>query len=415
MSIATIVRNVRIFDGVDVVPADSAIVEDGLITEVGAGLPPPEGAEVVDGRGGTLLPGLIDAHTHAVPGALEQALVFGITTELDRFSSPRLLDVLRPAVAERADVADLRSAGAGATAPGGHPGAAKLGTQHGALPALDEPEQAAAFVAARAAEGSDYLKIIVEDNTCFGTEPLPCLDERTVSALVAAARENRLLTVAHISTQAGAEQALRAGVDGLAHVFVDEPPEPGFAERARAAGVFVVPTLTIWEAFAGGPAASALASDPALSPYIGSQARSTLTPLSEHGWHPPEDSPPRPECAKAAVQALHRAGVPLLAGTDAINPGSAHGLSLHHELMLLVRAGLAPVEALRAATSAPAATFGLADRGRITTGMRADLLLVDGDPTTDVAATCRIAGVWRAGHRLDREAYRAEVDGDRAS
>jgi len=70
---------------------------------------------------------------------------------------------------------------------------------------------------------------------------------------------------------------------------------------------------------------------------------------------------------------------------------------------------LTPVESLVAATSQTAGVFGLSDRGRITPGLRADLVLVDGDPTTDIKATRRIAGVWKQGVPIDRAAYRAEV------
>jgi hypothetical protein len=101
--------------------------------------------------------------------------------------------------------------------------------------------------------------------------------------------------------------------------------------------------------------------------------------------------------------------VPILAGTDAINPGTAHGASIHRELELLVEAGLSTAEALAAATSEPARAFGLADRGRIAPGARADLMLVDGDPTADIRATRKIAGVWKAGRPIDRDAYRKTI------
>jgi imidazolonepropionase-like amidohydrolase len=105
------------------------------------------------------------------------------------------------------------------------------------------------------------------------------------------------------------------------------------------------------------------------------------------------------------VRALHDAGVPILAGTDAnatpAAPASpAFGESLHDELGLLVDAGLTPGEALAAATSVPADRFGLGDRGRIAEGLRADLVLLDADPLEDVSATRRIQGVWCAGVRV---------------
>ena len=74
-----------------------------------------------------------------------------------------------------------------------------------------------------------------------------------------------------------------------------------------------------------------------------------------------------------------------------------HGKALHEELGLLIEAGLTPVEALRSATVLPASYFGLTDRGEILPGRRADLVLVEGDPTQDIAATRAIRGVWVAG------------------
>jgi hypothetical protein len=114
--------------------------------------------------------------------------------------------------------------------------------------------------------------------------------------------------------------------------------------------------------------------------------------------------------ATEAVSVLHEAGVPMLAGTDAPNPGTGHGSSLHRELELLVRAGLTPTEALAAATSVTAAIFGLDDRGRVEPGRRADLLLVEGDPTADILTTRTIAGIWKAGVRFDRDGYRAALE-----
>ncbi len=105
--------------------------------------------------------------------------------------------------------------------------------------------------------------------------------------------------------------------------------------------------------------------------------------------------------------ALFESGVRVLAGTDAPNPGLVHGASLHRELQHLVRAGLRPAEALTAATSTPAEVFGLTDRGRLVVGSRADLVLIDGDPTIDITATQRLRTVWVGG----REAITADYAG----
>jgi imidazolonepropionase-like amidohydrolase len=104
----------------------------------------------------------------------------------------------------------------------------------------------------------------------------------------------------------------------------------------------------------------------------------------------------------ASLATLHRAGVTIVAGTDAnTEPGAParvwHGESLHHEFELMEQAGMSPVEILRSATVVAADVFGLDDRGVIAPGKRADLLLVDGDPTTDISATRAFRTVWCAG------------------
>ncbi|MGI9517151.1 MAG: amidohydrolase family protein, partial [Pirellulaceae bacterium] len=109
------------------------------------------------------------------------------------------------------------------------------------------------------------------------------------------------------------------------------------------------------------------------------------------------------------IATLEAAGVPILAGTDAPNPGTTQGASMHHELELLVSAGLTNQQALAAATSRAADSFGLDDRGRIEPGKRADLMLVNGNPLADIKATRDIVGVWKAGHAIDRETRRQKV------
>ena len=97
------------------------------------------------------------------------------------------------------------------------------------------------------------------------------------------------------------------------------------------------------------------------------------------------------------MKQLVAAHVPILAGTDAPVQGVTYGASLHEELSLLVGAGLSPLQALVAATSATAKAFHLDDRGMIQLGRRADLLLVEGDPTVDIVATRNIVEVWKKG------------------
>jgi hypothetical protein len=88
---------------------------------------------------------------------------------------------------------------------------------------------------------------------------------------------------------------------------------------------------------------------------------------------------------------------------------------MHRELELLVKAGLTPIEALAAATSTPAKAFRLADRGRIAEGLRADLVLVAGDPTSDITATRAIEGVWKQGVEFDRARFASAMAATRSA
>ena len=107
------------------------------------------------------------------------------------------------------------------------------------------------------------------------------------------------------------------------------------------------------------------------------------------------------------VGAMHRAGVPILAGSDAPNLYAAPGLALHDELALLVRAGLSPLEALRSATWRPAEWMGATDSlGTVSAGRVADLLVVSGDPTVDIANARRIEMVMARGRLYDAATLR---------
>ncbi len=206
----------------------------------------------------------------------------------------------------------------------------------------------------------------------------------------------------------GAEQALRAGVDGLVHIFFDRPPTDEIIAQALDAGVFITPTLSTVGSLASDIDGTHLANDDRARPLIPASWRENLCQC----WH--LGSPGSIGHAIEATRRMHEAGVDILAGTDAAGigvVGTAHGVSMHGELELLVRAGLSPVQALRAATSLPARRFGLSDRGRIAPGLQADLLLVEGDPTQEITATLSIAGIWRRGDKLSR----VPRDSDRSS
>lgn len=341
------VTNVRVFDGRTLSSPRTVVIENGVI-----GIS-PLGARRIDGGGATLLPGLIDAHIHLEDlSTLEQLTAYGVTTGLDMGCWPASrVDALR----RRPGLTDIRSAGLPAVGPG---------SRQSQLPNFPQsevvtgPGQATRFVAARVAEGSDYIKLIADQ---------PGLDQATLTALATAAHAFGKLAMAHATSAAVVDDVLLAGADMLHHVPLDTALSAATATRFAAGKRISVPTLTIMEGFAG-------LGIPGLN-YA---------------------------AARESVAALRRAGVRILAGTDANHtPGipvqPAFGSSLHHELELLVQAGLSTVDALRAATVLPAQSFRLHDRGAIRPGLRADLVLVEGDPLADIRATRNIRRIWAGG------------------
>src|SRR5215472_6920949 len=216
-------QHVRVFDGNQVIPDTDVLIEKGLIKEVGANLS-AEKAKVVDGTGKTLLPGLIDAHVH-VHGAdtLEQALIFGVTTEFDMMMQPRLEYRLKTEDNDRR--ASFFSAGLPATVPGGH------GTEYGfEIPTITRASEAQSFVDARLREGSDYIKIMDTTGVSFGRFSRPTLSRQTLEAVIAAAHERHRLTVVHIGSVEGAREAIESGADGLAHIFHDPSSPQDFGQ-----------------------------------------------------------------------------------------------------------------------------------------------------------------------------------------
>ncbi|MGZ3145733.1 amidohydrolase family protein [Lentzea chajnantorensis] len=350
---ATTIVNARVFDGRAVRDWTSVRFAEGLVTGCSVGSAAQDGDEVVDARGGTVLPGLIDSHVHLVPGALAQSLNHGVTTVLDMFSKPDVVAAARQQAATRTDVADVRSSGIGATAPGGHPS-----PLYAPIPTVSAPGEAERFVADRVAEGVDHLKVISGVGGLW-----PALDSATIAALVTAAHARGLVVVGHVSSAAGLDQLVSAGADVVAHVPTDDLDDT-LVDRMALAGISVGPTLVT--------------------------AENALRSANR---------------AAATVRRLAEAGIPLLAGTDAPNPGTAFGQALHRELELLVGCGLSPAEALAAATAEPARVFGLGDRGRIAPGLRADLVLVSGDPLTDITAVRAVERVWRAGVQCERRPF----------
>jgi imidazolonepropionase-like amidohydrolase len=402
---ALVIRGARIFDGRAMLGVRDVLVDRGRIVAIARHIAAPPGAERIDGRGRTLLPGLIDAHVHVFPGAQTEALRFGVTTLFDMYSIADKATIEGWRAQRRAfgpvASADTFTAGVGATPPGGHPtelfqDLPKDFPQPQTLAPTADP---AAFMRARVSAGSDYIKVLQDD----GARPdraaiLPAFSPARLQQVIAAARATGKRVVVHVQKLADARIAVSGGVDAIEHAICDQPIDPALAATIVRRRIAQTATLAVYAGLAGSDDARRLAADRSVAPFLSPAQRAMLTlDWPRDRWRPRDFA-----VALANTRTLIRAGAVMLAGTDSPNPTTAFGPSLHMELALLVRAGLTPAQALTAATAAPARFFGTLDRGRIAPGLRADLLLVEGDPTRDIAATHRIVAIWKNGYRIER-------------
>lgn len=369
----------------------SVLVSDGRIAWIRPSDDEPDpgpDVEVVDAGGATIVPGMVDAHSHLVlPGGSHW---------IERIQDPpaTLLevaehngDLLRGAgvrwardvgAPRRVDPVDGReralSLGVRDRWRGRHdrPYVRAAGTwiaRDGVLPGQVAVEAADGDALVRAAsqqleEGADLVKLYL-DGPDLDTAPWTASE---IARVVAACHARGARVTGHATRLAGARAGALGGVDSIEHGSqLDAPTAALMAER----GVALVSTLTVgasWQTFARTTSLPRFRSD---------EARAALAD--------------RFETARASVLAAHRAGVAIAAGTD-FGGGSARANQLPWEVELLVDAGLEPWEALGAATWRGGDLLGEPDAGRLRPGGPADLVLVHGDPLSDPAALWR---VWR--------------------
>ncbi len=370
--------NGRVFDGTGA-PAQvrTVYIDEGRIVPF---LSAPE--KTLDAAGLTILPGFFDLHTHlaatgSVPGAdwgknLKSNLLNGVTSIVDMSTYPETYEPMRRILALFPSPHDFIAARI--TTPAGHGDEAGRGDLFSAE--VQTPREGRAAVRRIVPYRPDVIKVFT-DGWRYDTAPdMTSMDEATLAAIVDEAHKNKLKVITHTVTLARAKIAARAGVDILAHGVGDAPVDAELIWLMRENGTFYVSTLAVFE--------------PKQNPQ----------PARFRRWGN----------LLGNIKALHDAGVLLACGTDSGEPGTPHGTATLHEMELLVRGGLTPSEALIAATASSARALGVTvDRGTVTPGMRADLVLVEGEPDHDISAIRNTRRVFLNGEEVDLAKLRAEA------
>lgn len=345
-----VIYNVNVFDGEKLAPFNRVVISGGMI------VPDKDtaGATTEDGKGAFLVPGFFDAHAHVYgPDAITTMRDYGVTTALDMGTFP-----YQDSIAALRSMSDkgytaVYGSGAAATAPGGF-----LGGIPG-FPSesyVTSPKDAVAFVQARVKEGVDYIKIFINETSD------PGLNLQRV--IVGSASSAGLLVVSHATSDQAYGEA--ASANGL---IITHAPRDKTLTTAR------------------------------INKIVSNKQVSCPTLIKMKNLLDMQHQSQNYTYSRDSVTAMYQANVPILVGTDCDDgkPFVKYGGSLQAEMKLLVAASMTPIDVLKGATSLPAKYFNLTDRGVIAAGKRADMVLLDGNPLTNISKTGEILKVWLNG------------------
>jgi imidazolonepropionase-like amidohydrolase len=413
--------NVRVFDadGKTFLANQTVVVEKGRIAAVGpaASVKVPAGAQVFEGKGKTLLPGLWDCHLH-IGGDYTglQALSMGVTSVRD----PGNDDSLTVARRERVEKGEL-------LLPHVYPSSL-----------IDGRGPNTAQVANVATSQAEAIALVdkAKEKKFTGVKFYGTLNPDWLPAAIAEAHKLGLHVHGHIPQGIRPLDAINAGYDEVTHInwiMMQAMPDaviavdngiarfegPGryakdvdlngeaiskIVSAMAAKGIYSDPTMVAFESLYV-PENGDLS--PSYAPFVGTLPPTTERGFRQGGFAVPKDltrADYRASWAKmvALLGKMHKAGVPIVAGTD------GNGIELIHELEIYQEAGMTPAEALAAATIVPAKLVGQdQNTGSIKVGKAADLFLVEGDPSRQLADLRQTRVVMLDGKLLDADALRA--------
>lgn len=415
LAAATAFRGATLIDGTGAParPNMLLVVADGRILTMAESTPEtiaslPGGTGVVDVSRKWIVPGLIDAHVHAESDAdLRAMLRWGVTSV--RLMAEDVSAAGKLAVESRArnDVPEVFPAAPIFTQKGGwwdqgEPPDANLNRF---------PEQAAEARAAvrRARElGSTEIKLMLDDMAwCRAPlSSLPRMRPEIAAALTDEARRSGMRVTVHAPNLRDAAEAVADGATALAHGVLD-PIDAATLAVMKKRPVFYIPTMDVFEFLADTRAfVDGVLADPALTrgaTGLGSETVARYrSPAYSDGYRRRYPNSQyvtgRLPVLRQNLRALHAARVPVALGTDM---WAFPGVGVSIEMDLYVRAGLSPLEAIRAATQTAARSLAIEkERGTLEVGKRADFLVLDADPLRDVKNVRSITGIYKAGVRV---------------
>ncbi len=417
-----ILQDVRLIDGTGRAPRDhvSIAIQGGRIAQIfsgtGVSISNPD-AQTLKLSGKTVMPGIINGHGHLglsqgtsvsaanytvenIQRQLAQYERYGITTMISLGMNRDLLYQLRSEQEKgKLGGTTILTADRGIGTPGGVP-AVNVGADQIYRPST--PEQARKAVQEMATRDPNLIKIWVDDNLHKLPAPNPAVD----AAAIDEAHKLHLKVAAHVYYLADAKRLLQAGVDILAHSIRDQEIDADTISLLKEKNIYYIPTLQLEESF------FIFAEDPAWmnTPFFQNAVNPALAQMfasaayKQKIGHDPATAIHRAALQTAMVnlKKLRDGSIQVAFGTDSgANPFRIQGWAEHRELQLMVAAGMTPLEAIHSATGVNAQMLQLSEKtGTIEVGKRADLIVLDADPSTDINNTEKIAMVFHNGRQI---------------
>ncbi|MBC7794393.1 MAG: amidohydrolase family protein [Clostridia bacterium] len=403
-----------IIDGTGAPPraAMRLVLKGERIDSIGCTCEPlPPNATVVDLHGSYVMPELVDVHVHLglLSGLTISAANYteaNIASHLRRFQSYGIGAVISLG-SDRDEILAVRSATRVTSSPLVYSALQGFGVPNG-LPPLElgfdqayrpaTADEARSNVDAVALKGPDIIKIWVDD--FWGKYPK--MKPEIYGAIIEQAHSRGLKVAAHVYHLEDARSLVIIGVDVLAHSVRDGELDPDLLARMKANGTVYVPTLSLDEYAFAYPDESPWLRDPF---FVGALEPGVLQMVTSAEYRTKLKADPTTAAERKAlpialknVASAYKAGVKVALGTDAgATPIRPQGYSEHHELGLLVEAGLSPLEAITIGTKNGADLLNSHDFGTLEVGKHASFIVLDNDPTVDIANTHTISTVWHRG------------------